>query len=76
MPDKTTVNVTTTYPIFVVFGCVLVLLKLLDVGSFTTLSWWWVTAPFWAPPAIGLSVVGVLLAAAGIAIWWADRKRL
>lgn len=39
-------------------GVVFVALKLLGVIKW---SWWWVLAPFWAPLALGLAIVGVVL---------------
>ena len=41
-----------------VVGIVLVTLKL--TGLIDT-SWWWVTAPFWAPFVVGLAVIGIVL---------------
>lgn len=40
-----------SFPIFGVLGLIFVTLKLL--GKITW-SWWWVTAPFWGPLAIGV----------------------
>jgi len=45
--------------IFVVF----LTLKLTGAGCVAAWSWWWVTAPIWAPPAAVISVglVGTLV---------------
>ncbi len=45
--------------VFGLLGIVFVVLKLLGVIDW---SWWWVTAPFWLPTAIGLCVLLLLLA--------------
>ena len=39
-------------------GVAFIVLKLCKVIVW---SWWWVTAPFWVPAAIGLVIVGVLV---------------
>jgi len=30
--------------------------KVLELGPFATWSWWWVTAPWWGPIALGIGV--------------------
>lgn len=42
-------------------GVAFVVLKLTHVIGW---SWWWVTAPFWAPPAIVLAIMVVAVAVA------------
>jgi hypothetical protein len=42
-------------------GVVFVTLKLLGI---ITWSWWWVTAPFWAPLAIIFAIIVVILVVA------------
>lgn len=48
-------------------GCVLVLLKVLEVGSVATMSWWFVLLPFYlglvivAAMAIGLCAIGAAI---------------
>lgn len=39
-------------------GVAFVVLKLVGVIGW---SWWWVTAPFWVPLAIGVAIVGTYL---------------
>ena len=51
------VVVRTSFPVFGVLGIVFVTLKLLEVGAVAGWSWWWVTAPFWAPTALSLSIM-------------------
>jgi hypothetical protein len=41
---------------------VFLVLKLIGVISW---SWWWITAPLWAPIAIILAIAGVIFAIAG-----------
>lgn len=41
----------------------------LKLGNVIHWSWWWVTAPLWAGPAIVLSVLLILLIIGGI-IWY------
>lgn len=57
-------------------GVAFVVLKLTGVIDW---SWWWVTAPFWGPFAVGLVVVGVLLVISGAAglmdVWDAEAKK-
>lgn len=55
-------NVTASLPIMGILGVVFVTLKLCNVIAW---SWWWVTAPFWAPWVfVGL----LLILAIGVAI--------
>ena len=44
-------------------GVVFITLKLCHVIDW---SWWWVTAPLWAPIAIALAVMGGILAFSGL----------
>lgn len=39
-------------------GIAFTVLKLMN---FITWSWWWVLAPFWAPAALTIVVIGVIL---------------
>jgi len=43
--------------VFIVF----LTLKLAELGAMASWSWWWVTAPLWAPVAILLLVVIVII---------------
>lgn len=42
-------------------GVILVTLKLVGIESLAEVSWWWVTAPFWGPAAILLSIAAACL---------------
>jgi hypothetical protein len=44
----------------------LFMLKLLNVTVVTTWSWWWVTAPLWAPTALALGILAIFGAGAAI----------
>jgi hypothetical protein len=58
-------------PWFPMLGIAFVVLKLTNV---ITWSWWWVTAPFWAVPAVCLSIAAVAfvlwLILEGIGLIW------
>ena len=61
MSDKKNITVQVagpTIPVLGLLGVVFVTLKLL---GHITWSWWWVTAPFWAPAAFALAMLGVIL---------------
>lgn len=34
-------------------------LKLAGIGTVATWSWWWVTAPLWAPAVLVLAIFGI-----------------
>jgi len=36
-------------------------LKLAGIGTVATWSWWWVTAPLWAPAVLVLAILGIVL---------------
>lgn len=63
--SKHTQSASDGFPILGILGVVFVTLKLVGVVSW---SWWWVTAPFWAPVAIALFIVAVALAITGIRV--------
>lgn len=42
--------------IFGILFIVFLTLKLAEVGAVATWSWWWVTAPLWAPILLGLGI--------------------
>lgn len=48
-------------PIAGILGCIFVTLKL---TGYIAWSWWWVLAPFWAPLALFLAILG------GIGLCW------
>jgi len=50
----------------VALGVAFVVLKLCGVVDW---SWWWVLAPFWAPPAAALAVVAAAFAGAAGNAW-------
>jgi len=41
-------------------------LKLAEMGTVATWSWWWVTSPLWIPIGLVLSIVVIALVFAGI----------
>jgi hypothetical protein len=49
--------------IFVVF----LVLKLAEIGTVATWSWWWVTSPLWLPFAVAIPVLFLVLLVKGIA---------
>lgn len=42
--------------LFIIF----LVLKLAEIGTVATWSWWWVTAPLWIPLAFGVSIFLIL----------------
>jgi hypothetical protein len=50
-------------------GLLFVGLKLAEIGTVATWSWWWVLAPFWIQFVIIAVILVVVLGGAGIAIW-------
>lgn len=57
---KTIQVVHKNYPILGILGLIFVTLKLTGTGVVANWSWWWVLAPFWAPYAIGLSIIALV----------------
>jgi len=55
------------------FGLLGVLFVALKLTGYIEWSWWYVTAPFWAGPAVLLCVAGVALVIAGALAWWESR---
>ncbi len=49
-----------------IMGTVFVVLKLTEVIDW---SWWWVTAPFWGPPAVIIPACGI-----GLGVVWVIQK--
>lgn len=64
---KATASASSSFPIFGLLGVVFVTLKLLGIINW---SWWWVTAPFWAPIAIVVAIFLVGLVGFGIYSFW------
>lgn len=42
-------------------GLMFLVFLVLKLTSVISLSWWWITAPLWAPILVGLLVSGVFL---------------
>lgn len=62
-------NSNAVFPVLPLLGLIFVTLKLIDKIDW---SWWWVTLPFWAVPAV-LLVIGIgLLVVAGV-MWLLER---
>ncbi len=40
---------TKSFPILGILGLIFVTLKLAEIGTVATWSWWWVLSPFWVP---------------------------
>ena len=58
--SKQVKNVLTISPMFVLF-LVFLVLKATETGIFADWSWWWVTAPLWAPAALAIAIMAVWL---------------
>ena len=58
---------TASFPIFGILGLIFVTLKLAEIGTVATWSWWLVTLPFYGPIALVLGVFLVVAIFAGIA---------
>jgi hypothetical protein len=41
-------------------------LKLLNITVVASWSWWWVTAPLWAPTALVLGILAIILLGAAL----------
>jgi len=50
-----------SFPILGLAFLAMLIMKLANVGTAGTLSWWWVTAPLWAPLSIFLGIMAVIL---------------
>ncbi len=55
------------FPILGIMFLIMFTLKIAEVGAVATWSWWFVTAPLWAPFAIVFAILGFGLLAAIIA---------
>ena len=58
---------TASFPIFGILGLIFVTLKLAEIGTVATWSWWLVTLPFYGPIALVLGVFLAVAIVAGIA---------
>lgn len=58
---RSSTNTTPAISILGMLGIAFVVLKLCHVIDW---SWWWVTCPFWGPVALGLVLLGLVLALA------------
>lgn len=56
-------NSAAVFPVGSVLGVAFVVLKLVGVIDW---SWWWVTAPFWAPTAALLAITAALMVVGGL----------
>lgn len=59
---------TASFPILGILGLIFVTLKLAEIGTVATWSWWAVLSPFWVPLAIVLGIfavvgIGIIVAA-------------
>lgn len=64
------INITNSFPILPALLLLFVGLKLTDVIDW---SWWWVTAPIWAVPAVVVVIIAVY---AAIAFWPKPKKKI
>lgn len=55
------------FPIFPAIFLVFLTLKLAEIGTVATWSWWLVTAPLWGPLVV--LIVGAALFLVGLLIW-------
>ena len=56
--SKQSKSIVSFSPMFVLF-LVFLVLKLLEVGPFTDMSYLWITSPLWIPVALFLAVISV-----------------
>lgn len=64
MSKKTSINIKLGITIFLVF----LILKLINVSTVATWSWWWVTSPLWLPFAAAVAL-GICLGSIFILAW-------
>lgn len=55
-----------SFPILGIMFLIFLTLKLAEVGAVAAWSWWWVTAPLWAPFALVAGFFGVAALVMGI----------
>jgi hypothetical protein len=61
------------------FGClflIFLVLKLAEVGSVARWSWWWVTAPLWAPILLVGAITLIAFTVVSIAEWFKRRAEM
>lgn len=66
MSNKTVVKTSQSFPLGIILFLIFMTLKLCGVIAW---SWWWITAPIWAPILIVLTifaVVGIVISVASI----------
>lgn len=39
---------------------IFLVLKLAEIGTVATWSWWWVTSPLWIPAVLALGIIAVI----------------
>lgn len=57
MSNKTVVKTSQSFPLFTILFLIFMTLKLCGVIAW---SWWWITAPIWAPILIVLTIFAVV----------------
>lgn len=57
MSNKTVVKTSQSFPLFSIMFLIFLTLKLCGVIAW---SWWWITAPIWAPILIVLTIFAVV----------------
>lgn len=62
-----------SFPIFGILGLIFVTLKLSEIGTVATWSWFWVLSPFWLPLVVVLAIAAVVGLIA-ITIAYLDKK--
>lgn len=66
MSNKTVVKTSQSFPLFTILFLIFMTLKLCGVIAW---SWWWITAPIWAPILFVLLVLALIfLVACGVTI--------
>lgn len=57
MSNSKTTSISLPVLVFMVF----LVLKLAEIGTVATWSWWWVCAPLWIPASIGILAFLILI---------------
>lgn len=61
MDKKVDVNINTSGLALTLIFIALLVLKVCEVGVVANWSWWWITAPLWAPITLVIGVGGITL---------------